>query len=107
MEAMSFVTEDRKTPQESVSPNTYTFDLFGGVDVSDALHGNLCSDIFAMRALLLIFYKVHNSHNHLMSSVLYDGHLFLILFLIQFPPPTVVYRDFDAAHSVNTGECSH
>lgn len=34
MEAMSFVTEDRKTPQESVSPNTYTFDLFGGVDVS-------------------------------------------------------------------------
>uniref|UniRef100_A0A8B9LJ67 Transient receptor potential cation channel, subfamily C, member 4 associated protein a n=1 Tax=Astyanax mexicanus TaxID=7994 RepID=A0A8B9LJ67_ASTMX len=33
MEAMSFVTEDRKTPQESVSPNTYTFDLFGGVDV--------------------------------------------------------------------------
>lgn len=34
MEAMSFVTEERKTPQESVSPNTYTFDLFGGVDVS-------------------------------------------------------------------------
>uniref|UniRef100_W5U9V4 Short transient receptor potential channel 4-associated protein n=1 Tax=Ictalurus punctatus TaxID=7998 RepID=W5U9V4_ICTPU len=33
MEAMSFVTEDRKTPQESVSPNTYTFDLFGGVDL--------------------------------------------------------------------------
>lgn len=34
MEAMSFVTEERKTPQESASPNTYTFDLFGGVDVS-------------------------------------------------------------------------
>ncbi len=34
MEAMSFVTEERKTPQESISPNTYTFDLFGGVDVS-------------------------------------------------------------------------
>lgn len=34
MEAMSFVTEERKTPQETVSPNTYTFDLFGGVDVS-------------------------------------------------------------------------
>ncbi|XP_051516775.1 short transient receptor potential channel 4-associated protein-like [Myxocyprinus asiaticus] len=33
MEAMSFVTEERKTPQESVSPNTYTFDLFGGVDL--------------------------------------------------------------------------
>lgn len=34
MEAMSFVTEDRKTSQESTFPNTYTFDLFGGVDVS-------------------------------------------------------------------------
>ena len=33
MEAMSFVTEDRKSAQESTFPNTYTFDLFGGVDV--------------------------------------------------------------------------
>ncbi|XP_077581881.1 transient receptor potential cation channel, subfamily C, member 4 associated protein a [Stigmatopora nigra] len=31
MEAMSFVTEDRKTTQESTFPNTHTFDLFGGV----------------------------------------------------------------------------
>uniref|UniRef100_A0A8C2FNQ6 Transient receptor potential cation channel, subfamily C, member 4 associated protein b n=1 Tax=Cyprinus carpio TaxID=7962 RepID=A0A8C2FNQ6_CYPCA len=31
MEAMSFVTEERKTPQESASPNTYTFVLFGGI----------------------------------------------------------------------------
>lgn len=44
MEAMSFVTEDRKTPQESVSPNTYTFDLFGGVDVSDVVHEHLCNN---------------------------------------------------------------
>lgn len=49
MEAMSFVTEDRKTPQESVSPNTYTFDLFGGVDVSDALHENLCCYVLQWR----------------------------------------------------------
>lgn len=41
MEAISFVTEDRKTPQESVSPNTYTFDLFGGVHVSDLKHLNM------------------------------------------------------------------
>ncbi|TNM88413.1 hypothetical protein fugu_004667 [Takifugu bimaculatus] len=33
MEAMSFVTEDRKTVQESTFPNTHTFDLFGGVDL--------------------------------------------------------------------------
>lgn len=33
MEAMSFVTEELKTPQESISPNTYTFALFGGVDL--------------------------------------------------------------------------
>ncbi|TRY66521.1 hypothetical protein DNTS_015900, partial [Danionella cerebrum] len=33
MEAMSFVTEDRKPAQESTFPNTYTFDLFGGVDL--------------------------------------------------------------------------
>lgn len=32
---MAFVTEERKTAQESTFPNTYTFDLFGGVDVSD------------------------------------------------------------------------
>lgn len=34
MEAMSIVTEDRKAAQESTFPNTYTFDLFGGIDVS-------------------------------------------------------------------------
>ncbi|XP_034023149.1 transient receptor potential cation channel, subfamily C, member 4 associated protein a isoform X2 [Thalassophryne amazonica] len=33
MEAMSLVTEDRKAAQESTFPNTYTFDLFGGVDL--------------------------------------------------------------------------
>ncbi|KAK6318997.1 hypothetical protein J4Q44_G00102080 [Coregonus suidteri] len=33
MEAMSFVTEDRKSAQESIFPITYTFDLFGGVDL--------------------------------------------------------------------------
>ncbi|XP_070967610.1 short transient receptor potential channel 4-associated protein-like isoform X1 [Oncorhynchus clarkii lewisi] len=33
MEAMSFVTEDRKSAQESTFPVTYTFDLFGGVDL--------------------------------------------------------------------------
>lgn len=31
---MVYVTEDRKAAQESSFPNTYTFDLFGGVDVS-------------------------------------------------------------------------
>ncbi|XP_044520307.1 short transient receptor potential channel 4-associated protein isoform X3 [Gracilinanus agilis] len=33
MEAMVFVTEERKFSQESTFPNTYTFDLFGGVDL--------------------------------------------------------------------------
>ncbi|XP_054836127.1 short transient receptor potential channel 4-associated protein isoform X2 [Eublepharis macularius] len=33
MEAMAFVTEERKVTQESTFPNTYTFDLFGGVDL--------------------------------------------------------------------------
>ncbi|XP_074868174.1 short transient receptor potential channel 4-associated protein isoform X1 [Carettochelys insculpta] len=34
MEAMAFVTEDNRKPaQESTFPNTYTFDLFGGVDL--------------------------------------------------------------------------
>ncbi|KAL0978601.1 hypothetical protein UPYG_G00172770 [Umbra pygmaea] len=33
MEAMAFVTEDRKSDQDSTFPNTYTFDLFGGVDL--------------------------------------------------------------------------
>ncbi|KAL1021175.1 hypothetical protein UPYG_G00009770 [Umbra pygmaea] len=33
MEAMSFVTEDKKPALESPYPNTNTFDLFGGVDL--------------------------------------------------------------------------
>ncbi|XP_006039270.2 short transient receptor potential channel 4-associated protein-like [Alligator sinensis] len=33
VEAMAFVTDDRKPAQESTYPNTYTFDLFGGVDL--------------------------------------------------------------------------
>lgn len=37
MEAMAFVTEDRKLTQEATYPNTYIFDLFGGVDVSSCL----------------------------------------------------------------------
>uniref|UniRef100_A0A4W6ET28 Transient receptor potential cation channel, subfamily C, member 4 associated protein a n=1 Tax=Lates calcarifer TaxID=8187 RepID=A0A4W6ET28_LATCA len=47
MEAMSFVTEDRKTAQESTFPNTYTFDLFGGVDVNNWLE-------FRLTALFLL-----------------------------------------------------
>lgn len=46
MEAMSFVTEDRKTVQESSFPNTYTFDLFGGVDVSVVLGPVLLKVLF-------------------------------------------------------------
>lgn len=46
MEAMSFVTEDRKPAQESTFPNTYTFDLFGGVDVSsDSVMSSLKSSL--------------------------------------------------------------
>uniref|UniRef100_A0A8B9NC65 Transient receptor potential cation channel subfamily C member 4 associated protein n=2 Tax=Accipitrinae TaxID=8955 RepID=A0A8B9NC65_9AVES len=41
MEAMAFVTEDRKAAQESTFPNTYTFDLFGGVDVTDLITHHL------------------------------------------------------------------
>ena len=37
MEAMAFVTEERKLTQETTYPNTYIFDLFGGVDVSHCL----------------------------------------------------------------------
>uniref|UniRef100_A0A8C4LHT3 Transient receptor potential cation channel subfamily C member 4 associated protein n=1 Tax=Equus asinus asinus TaxID=83772 RepID=A0A8C4LHT3_EQUAS len=37
MEAMAFVTEERKLTQETTYPNTYIFDLFGGVDVSTCL----------------------------------------------------------------------
>ncbi|KAK7808963.1 hypothetical protein U0070_010110 [Myodes glareolus] len=33
VEAMAFVTEDRKLTQEATYPNTYIFDLFGGVDL--------------------------------------------------------------------------
>lgn len=34
MEAMAIVTDDKKSNPEFPYPNTYTFDLFGGVDVS-------------------------------------------------------------------------
>uniref|UniRef100_A0A8C8B4D4 Transient receptor potential cation channel subfamily C member 4 associated protein n=1 Tax=Otus sunia TaxID=257818 RepID=A0A8C8B4D4_9STRI len=45
MEAMAFVTEDRKAAQESTFPNTYTFDLFGGVDVSCSLARYISDDL--------------------------------------------------------------
>lgn len=34
---MAFVTEERKLNQDTTYPNTYIFDLFGGVDVSSCL----------------------------------------------------------------------
>uniref|UniRef100_A0A8C8SCA1 Transient receptor potential cation channel subfamily C member 4 associated protein n=1 Tax=Pelusios castaneus TaxID=367368 RepID=A0A8C8SCA1_9SAUR len=44
MEAMAFVTDDNRKPaQEAAFPNTYTFDLFGGVDVS--VSGFLSDDL--------------------------------------------------------------
>lgn len=43
---MAFVTEERKLTQETTYPNTYIFDLFGGVDVSTCL-------LFLLQLLLL------------------------------------------------------
>lgn len=54
MEAMAFVTEDRKAAQESTFPNTYTFDLFGGVDVSVVYL--VCFAVFWGFFWLLIFF---------------------------------------------------
>lgn len=53
MEAMVYVTEDRKAAQESSFPNTYTFDLFGGVDVSVFFqqYQKICMIIIPLRNL--------------------------------------------------------
>ncbi|ROL53265.1 Short transient receptor potential channel 4-associated protein [Anabarilius grahami] len=57
MEAMSFVTEERKTPQESVSPNTYTFDLFGGVDTEGVTKSLAAREDFVMFLFTLMSNK--------------------------------------------------
>lgn len=59
MDAMSFVTEDRKTAQESTFPNTHTFDLFGGVDVS-LMHYLLWSS--NMKPIVFFFFIFHPPH---------------------------------------------
>lgn len=52
MEAMVYVTEDRKAAQESSFPNTYTFDLFGGVDVSVFFqYQNICMILIPLKNL--------------------------------------------------------
>uniref|UniRef100_A0A8D2NV54 Transient receptor potential cation channel subfamily C member 4 associated protein n=1 Tax=Zosterops lateralis melanops TaxID=1220523 RepID=A0A8D2NV54_ZOSLA len=52
MEAMVYVTEDRKAAQESSFPNTYTFDLFGGVDVSVSFqYQKICMIIIPLKNL--------------------------------------------------------
>ncbi|TSM04885.1 Short transient receptor potential channel 4-associated protein [Bagarius yarrelli] len=68
MEAMSFVTEDRKTPQESVSPNTYTFDLFGGVDTEGVTKSLAARDDFVM----FLFTLMSNKKTFLQTATLIE-----------------------------------
>ncbi|XP_019734915.1 transient receptor potential cation channel, subfamily C, member 4 associated protein a [Hippocampus comes] len=66
MEAMSFVTEERKSAQESTFPNTHTFDLFGGVHLLVEL---------LMRPTLTMQKKKPKMHDDLVKdclSVLYN-----------------------------------
>lgn len=75
MEAMVYVTEDRKAAQESSFPNTYTFDLFGGVDVSVFFqYQNICMMIIPLKNLFSeVFeaskYQLQNDYTNLMLSI--------------------------------------
>lgn len=76
MEAMAYVTEDRKAAQESSFPNTYTFDLFGGVDVSVFFqqYQKICMTFMPLRNLFSeVFeasqFKLQNDFTNLLLSI--------------------------------------
>lgn len=75
MEAMVYVTEDRKAAQESSFPNTYTFDLFGGVDVSVFFqYQKICMIIIPLTNLFSEVSaasrcKLQNDFTNIMSSI--------------------------------------
>lgn len=75
MEAMVYVTEDRKAAQESSFPNTYTFDLFGGVDVSGFFqYLKICMIIIPLKNLFSEVFeaskcKLQNDFTNFMLSI--------------------------------------
>ncbi|RXN02709.1 short transient receptor potential channel 4-associated -like protein [Labeo rohita] len=79
MEAMSFVTEERKTPQESVSPNTYTFDLFGGVDTEGVTKSLAAREDFVM----FLFTLMSNKKVFLQTATLIEDILSVRKEIIQ------------------------
>uniref|UniRef100_A0A8C2UHT5 Transient receptor potential cation channel subfamily C member 4 associated protein n=1 Tax=Coturnix japonica TaxID=93934 RepID=A0A8C2UHT5_COTJA len=71
MEAMAFVTEDRKAAQESTFPNTYTFDLFGGVDTEGVIRRLAERNDF----VLFLFTLMTNKKTFLQTATLIEDIL--------------------------------
>ena len=96
MEAMSFVTEDRKTVQESSFPNTYTFDLFGGVDVS------------SVRACFGVLFPRHAFSLVVRSPFLFsEPREYVLKFSILPPPPPTPCALVDPKAAGGNSDATH
>uniref|UniRef100_A0A670K4K9 Transient receptor potential cation channel subfamily C member 4 associated protein n=1 Tax=Podarcis muralis TaxID=64176 RepID=A0A670K4K9_PODMU len=103
MEAMAFVTEERKSAQESTFPNTYTFDLFGGVDL-------LLMCIFTKRLaerndfVLFLFTLMTNKKTFLQTATLIEDILGVKKEMIQLediPNLSSLVSSFDQQQLAN------
>ncbi|TKS71029.1 Short transient receptor potential channel 4-associated protein [Collichthys lucidus] len=100
MEAMSFVTEDRKTAQESTFPNTYTFDLFGGVDTEGVTKSLAARDDF----VLFLFTLMTNKKTFLQTATLIEDILGVKKEMIQLegiPNLSGLVQSFDQQQLAN------
>ncbi|MGH0124494.1 UNVERIFIED_CONTAM: hypothetical protein FKN15_077179 [Acipenser sinensis] len=99
-EAMTFVTEDRKTAQESTFPNTYTFDLFGGVHTEGVTKSLAARSDF----VLFLFTLMTNKKTFLQTATLIEDILGVKKEMIQLddiPNLASLVQSFDQQQLAN------
>ncbi|MGH0145046.1 UNVERIFIED_CONTAM: hypothetical protein FKN15_014505 [Acipenser sinensis] len=99
-EAMTFVTEDRKTAQESTFPNTYTFDLFGGVHTEGVTKSLAARSDF----VLFLFTLMTNKKTFLQTATLIEDILGVKKEMIQLddiPNLSSLVQSFDQQQLAN------
>uniref|UniRef100_A0A2K6EUF8 Transient receptor potential cation channel subfamily C member 4 associated protein n=1 Tax=Propithecus coquereli TaxID=379532 RepID=A0A2K6EUF8_PROCO len=95
MEAMAFVTEERKLTQETTYPNTYIFDLFGGVDLLVEI---LMRPTISIRGQKL---KISDEMSKDCLSILYNTCVCEMIRLDEVPNLSTLVSNFDQQQLAN------
>nr|XP_048287522.1 short transient receptor potential channel 4-associated protein isoform X3 [Myodes glareolus] len=95
VEAMAFVTEDRKLTQEATYPNTYIFDLFGGVDLLIEI---LMRPTISIRGQKL---KISDEMSKDCLSILYNTCVCEMIRLDEVPNLSSLVSNFDQQQLAN------